>query len=217
MTNDCWNQIGVRGDRSCPELVQHVHCRNCPVYVAAARALLDRELPAGDLAARSSRVAKAKRVTDGETQSVVMFRLGGEWLALPTAAVSEVADIRPVHSLPHRRGGAILGVASVRGELLVCVSLMRLLGLERTAPEPPGQRAVHQRLLVLRRDLIRAICPADEVHAVQRINPADLQDVPATVGKAPGRLSRAIIPWRGHSVGLLDDHLLFQSLQRSLA
>jgi chemotaxis-related protein WspD len=217
MANDCWNKIGVRGDRSCPELVQHVHCRNCPVYVAAARALLDRELPAEDLAARSSHVANATRVSDADTQSVVMFRLSGEWLALPTAAVSEVADIRPVHSLPHRRGGAVLGVASVRGELLVCVSLLRLLGLERTAPAPQSQRGVHQRLLVLRRDPIRALCPVDDVHGVQRINPADLQDVPATVGNAPRRLSKAIIPWRGHSVGLLDDHLLFQSVQRSLA
>ena len=34
--NDCWNRIGVRGDASCPELEQHVHCRNCPVYSAAA-------------------------------------------------------------------------------------------------------------------------------------------------------------------------------------
>ena len=36
IVNDCWNRIGVRGDRSCPELKQYVHCRNCPVYSAGA-------------------------------------------------------------------------------------------------------------------------------------------------------------------------------------
>jgi hypothetical protein len=45
--NDCWNRIGVRGDASCPELAEHAHCRNCPVFATAALALLDRELPAG--------------------------------------------------------------------------------------------------------------------------------------------------------------------------
>ena len=34
--DDCWNRIGVRGDGSCPELKQYVHCRNCPVYSAGA-------------------------------------------------------------------------------------------------------------------------------------------------------------------------------------
>ena len=32
----CWNRIGVRGDRSCPELVQYTHCNNCPVFAAEA-------------------------------------------------------------------------------------------------------------------------------------------------------------------------------------
>ncbi len=29
---DCWNRIGVSGDRSCPELATVVHCHNCPVF-----------------------------------------------------------------------------------------------------------------------------------------------------------------------------------------
>ena len=37
---DCWNTIGVSGDRSCPELNTHIHCRSCPVFAAAARASL---------------------------------------------------------------------------------------------------------------------------------------------------------------------------------
>ena len=37
--DDCWNRIGISGDRSCPELVQHVLCRNCPVFEAGAGVL----------------------------------------------------------------------------------------------------------------------------------------------------------------------------------
>ncbi|HBP1772226.1 TPA: chemotaxis protein CheW, partial [Pseudomonas aeruginosa] len=34
--DDCWNRIGVHGDKSCERLAEHVHCRNCEVYAAAA-------------------------------------------------------------------------------------------------------------------------------------------------------------------------------------
>ena len=40
--DDCWNRIGIHGDKSCPLLIDHIHCRNCAVYSAAATRLLDR-------------------------------------------------------------------------------------------------------------------------------------------------------------------------------
>ena len=40
--DDCWNRIGIHGDKSCPLLSEHIHCRNCAVYSAAATRLLDR-------------------------------------------------------------------------------------------------------------------------------------------------------------------------------
>lgn len=43
MSDDCWNQIGVEGDRSCPQLKTAIHCRNCSVYSLAGRSLLERE------------------------------------------------------------------------------------------------------------------------------------------------------------------------------
>jgi chemotaxis-related protein WspD len=215
---DCWNTIGVRGDHSCPELERHVHCHNCPVYSAAAAALLDRDVSEGDLGEHTRHFAQPDSSDERGTESVVIFRIGAEWLALPTAIVKEVADLRPIHSIPHRRGGAILGVANVRGELVVCVALDRLLGAAHSeeANSSPG-RVVHRRLLVLRRGEIRAVCPADEVHGIHRLHSSELQDIPATVGKAGDRHSKALIRWQGRSVGVLDDELVFQNLRRSLA
>ena len=40
--DECWREIGVSGDRTCPELVEHLHCRNCPTHAQIARKLLDR-------------------------------------------------------------------------------------------------------------------------------------------------------------------------------
>ena len=45
--SDCWNHIGVRGDRSCPLLPPVVHCQNCAVFSAAGRRFLDAPSPPG--------------------------------------------------------------------------------------------------------------------------------------------------------------------------
>ena len=79
--------------------------------------------------------------------AVLLFRLQAEWLALPAQVFQEVAERRPVHSLPHRRQGIVLGLVNVRGELLLCVSLARLL--RRNDPsQPEARQAAYDRLLV---------------------------------------------------------------------
>jgi chemotaxis-related protein WspD len=131
--NDCWNKIGVRGDSSCPELKKYVHCRNCPVHSAAAVNLLDTDLPADYLTRWTSHVAQVKTLTEIDTHSVVIFRIADEWLALPTILFKEIAGIGAIHSVPHRQNGVMLGLTNIRGELLVCVSLQELLGLQQSS------------------------------------------------------------------------------------
>jgi chemotaxis-related protein WspD len=213
----CWNTIGVQGDCSCPQLDVHVHCRNCPVYSDAAAALLDRPAPEAFTIDRTRHFGAPKAADERETQSVVIFRIGREWFALPTSVIAEVAERRVIHSLPHRRTGIVLGVVNVRGELLVCVSLGRLLGLESHSESAPSvSRTGHDRVLVVRRDGVRVVLPADEVSGVQRFHARELKDVPTTVSKATTAHSRAVLSWSGHTVGLLDDHLLFRTLHRSV-
>lgn len=214
--DDCWNRIGVRGDGSCSELTQYVHCRNCPVYSAGAAAMLDGDAPAAYLADRTAHFASPARAADGETRSVVIFRVASEWFALPTSAVVEVANLLPIHSLPHRPNGIVLGLASVRGELLVCVSLGRVVGAEPAAASQERRGTGYRRLLVIRREGVRVVCPVDEVHGIHRFHARELVDVPATVAKAAVTYSTALLPWQGHAVGTLDDQLLFYTLKRSV-
>lgn len=102
--DDCWNRIGVHGDKSCPLLAEHVHCRNCQVYAAAATRLLDRYALAQDAHAQTHVQAP---VSVG--RSLLLFRLGEEWLALATRCLVEVAPLQPVHSLPHQRSRVLQG------------------------------------------------------------------------------------------------------------
>lgn len=215
--NDCWNRIGVRGDGSCPELIQYVHCRNCPVYAVGAARLLDVDAPAGYFADRTSEVASPVQVEPRDLHSVLIFRVGSEWLALPSAVVVEVANLLPIHSLPHRSNDVVLGVASVRGELLVCVSLRQLIGAAPIAADDGGDhRLVYARLLVIRREAVRVVCPVDEVHGIHRFHSNELTAVPTTVAKATITYSTGLLPWQGRSVGKLDEELLFYTLRRRL-
>ena len=212
---DCWKTIGVEGNGTCRELQAYVHCRNCPVYSAAGLQLLDRPLPANYRREWTEHFAQDKKLSVPAKTSVVLFRVGAEWLALPTHAFQEVAERRAMHTLPHRRQGLVLGLVNIRGELLICVSLGRLLGLEEEAPRDKP-RAICDRLLVANWDGNRLTFPVDEVHGTHRFHSDDLKEPPATVAKSALTYTRGIFPWRERTVGFLDADLLFSTLNRSL-
>jgi chemotaxis-related protein WspD len=206
----CWKTIGIYGDASCAELQQHIHCRNCPVYASAAVQLLDVDTPAHYAQDWTEHVAAAKPPAQSETTSVVIFRVAAEWLALPSAVFKEIAADRPIHSLPHRRNGALLGVVNIRGELLVCASLKQILGVEigfAAAGAP--------RMLVIQQNGDRTVCPVEEVHGVERFDLQELKKVPATLAGAAVSYIKAVLFWRRRSVGVLDAELLFHALNRT--
>lgn len=216
--NDCWNKIGVTGDATCPELPKHVHCRNCPTYAAAAAVLLDRELPQGYISDWSAHVAQGKSVSEPETQSAVIFRIGAEWLALPTSIFQEVAEWNAIHSVPAQRNSILLGLTPVNGELLICISLERILNIEEgSVSERSKKQTKSRRLIILERERWRLTFPVDEVHGVHRYSIRDQMPLPATVSQSTGTYTKFILPWKKNAVGYLDDELLFHTANRSLA
>jgi chemotaxis-related protein WspD len=106
--DDCWNRIGVRGNGSCPELERHVHCRNCPVHTAVAGALLDVPLPSDYRRFWAEHLAQPSRVVCSDTQAVLVFRIGAEWLALPASRCRQVVEMRPIHTLPSTNAGPVV-------------------------------------------------------------------------------------------------------------
>jgi chemotaxis-related protein WspD len=223
--DDCWNRIGVRGDRSCAELVCHIHCRNCPVFSAAARTLLDVPAPAGLRQIATEHFARPAQAEPGhvagaDMQSAIVFRLRAEWYAIRTTVFQEIADLRPIHSLPHRRNAAVLGVVNVRGGLLVCISLAAILGATaqpEVIPTQSARRAAVPRLLVARGASGAVVFPVDEVQGMERFRARELKDVPATVAQAQANYTRALLPLGDRTVGLLDEQRLFYTVERALA
>lgn len=211
--DDCWNRIGIHGDKSCERLAGHVHCRNCEVHAAAATLLLDRYALIREDTTRSVDDAEE----DGrERRSTLVFRLGEQWLGIATRSLVEVAALNPIHSLPHQRALALLGVTNVRGALVACLSLVELLGLEK-GTEANGERRVVPRMLIFASQGGPLVAPVDEVDGILGI-PLDAVVDP---GRAPDLAARqfasGVVQWRERSITLLDEGLLLQAMARSLA
>lgn len=213
LVDDCWNRIGVSGDRSCPELEKHVHCRNCPTFARAARAFFDRRAPEGYLAEWSELLGRPAEGGSIDDATLLVFRLGVEWLALALSVVSEVTTLRPVHRVPHRTNQVFSGLVSLRGQLQLCVSLHGLLDVD--PPDPALEPSVNPRLVVIRKDSETWAFPVEEVAGVHRMARDRFQKVPATLANPAGSFSRAVFAWgEGRSVDVLDEPRLFAALRR---
>jgi len=231
--DDCWNRIGIAGDRSCPELEVHVHCRNCPVFARAARTFFDRPAPPGYLddwsrwldeeefcAEERAAAAAIGRDEDGRRNDVgvLIFRLGREWLAFRTQAVVEATQPRPVHRVPHRTNAVLKGLVNLRGQLQLCFSMHGLVGAPEAKPEPgaEGEAGPSRERLIVLRDRDRSevwAFSADELHGVERFPRSALQGVPSTLANPAVSYSQAVIPWKGRSVGFLDENRVFAALR----
>lgn len=211
--DDCWNRIGIHGDRSCPLLEDHIHCRNCAVYSAAATRLLDRYSLAQDYR-EQIQVTELRR--DIKTRSMLVFRLGEEWLALATRSLSEVASSQAIHSLPHQRSRALLGVANVRGALVPCISLIELLGLDGGDPLRGDSARVVPRMLILAADGGPVVVPVDEVDGIHSLEERELDSASASGTHANARFTRGVLQWKDRSLRLLDEYELLSAVHRSL-
>ena len=208
----CWKTIGTLGDNSCPRLEACVRCLNCAVFEEAAARMLDRPAPLASSALAPERAPESAGAQTRHEGSLV-FRVGSEWLALPATALRQVDEARAIHTLPHRRSAAVLGVVNVRGVLTLAVSLAALLRIETVGAQG---RAATPRLLVTEWAGATTAFPVDAVEGVTSFGADALLPAPATLAQSAGRHVRGVTHWRGRSVGVLDADVLFDALARSL-
>lgn len=223
---ECWRTIGVMGARTCPTLADALHCHNCPVFAGAGLVLLQQAPPPGLQEAWTDRVAEAPDTADGHDHAVNVFRLGHEWLGLPSQAFAEIVEPQPIRSIPHRTAPALLGLVSIRGAIHLCVSLAALLHIHPDVELPEAERPTPHhggagegggaRFCILDEGSHTWVFPADEVMGVQRYRSAEVEAVPATVPGTMQFMASGILPVGERRIGLLDPVLLFHALSRSV-
>jgi len=140
-----------------------------------------------------------------------MFRLGEEWLGLVTRCLAEVAPLQPIHSLPHQRSRALLGVANVRGALVACLSLVELLGLDATTGVVSGAR-VMPRMLIIAAHGGPVVVPVDEVDGIHAIDERTLSAASSSGSQTAGRYTRGVLQFRGRSLRWLDEEQLLSAV-----
>lgn len=210
--DDCWNRIGIYGDKSCTLLPEHIHCRNCAVYSAAATRLLDRYAFEQTQQDHDAPQALERK---NATRSLVVFRLGGEWLGFATQCLDEVAPMQLIHSLPHQRSRALLGVANVRGALVPCLSLVDLLALDASVTAVTTAR-VMPRMLILAAHGGPVVVPVDEVDGVHNIEEHVLGAASLSGEHASAKYTQGVLQWKGRSLRWLNEEQLFNAITRSL-
>ncbi|MDB6055556.1 MAG: CheW-like protein [Verrucomicrobiales bacterium] len=207
----CWMTEGVWGNASCPKLEAAIHCRNCHVYADAAASLLERQFTTSEQQEWSRNYLDAREVVTAKKVSVVVFRIGTEWLSIKTSYLTEICPERAVHAVPHKDRKILQGLTNIRGELLICINLAQLLQLGASS-----QPAVSRRFLVLQHLGKKLVFCTDEVTGLRDVRDTDLKLLPITVSQATGSFARSAFDWNERTVGILDAELLFFTVEKHL-
>jgi chemotaxis-related protein WspD len=222
--HDCWNRVGVMGNRSCEQLSDVIHCHDCPVYAAAGDSLLERAPTQAYLNEWIEILTEAKTtdlddadqegalVRSEEALSVMIFRIDKEWLSLPVSTLQEVTTPCTIQPVPHWSNELFLGVVNIRGQILLCASLQHLLKLN-----PSKGSNGKARMIVAGQAEEQWVFPVDEVHGVFRFHQSELKDAPIVITKATETYTQGIVHWQTQKVNCLDSELLFYTLKHKIS
>ncbi|WP_295995243.1 chemotaxis protein CheW [Rugamonas sp.] len=214
--DDCWNRIGVAGDQSCDKLAQFIHCRNCGVYATAAQGNLQRPVGAGYQKEWAEHFRQP--VSDSATldTSALVFRIGREWLALPTTLFVSVAPQAAPHRLPHRNGRGLAGIVNVGGTLYPCMALADLLGIDAEDGAAATGRHTFARLLLLQWEGQAYALPVADLHGIVRYAASAVRPPAATINKGLTRFLSGVVTHQDLHIGCLDATLIGYQLARTL-
>jgi len=214
--HDCWNRIGVIGDQSCEKLEQAVHCRNCDVYAGAAQRNLQRVVGDDYKKEWASHFRQPAAGTQQLDASCLVFRIGREWLSLPTKIFVSVAPQARPHRLPHRTERGLSGIVNVGGTLYPCMSLAALLGIDENEGDAATGRHTFARLLLTQWEDQAYALPVADLHGILRYATKSVQAPAATINKGLSRFLSGVIAHQDMHIGVLDPALIGHQLARSL-
>ncbi len=136
----------------------------------------------------------------------VVFRLGSRTMAIPLAAVSEIARPPKVTRLPHVPAW-VLGIANLRGDIV------SMLDLEGFFSGKAGKSSHEQRMLALRPagDEVRTAVLVDSVDGIQAFEDARVARVTRGYDAEIAPFARGLYQMEGELVVVIDADRLLQS------
>lgn len=179
----------------------------------ALERLLDRPVSSADLGSAADEAAVRADAGESGRVGIVLFGLEGETLALAASVVRRVTPYAPPVRIPHRSSGVLRGMCNVRGELVLCGDLRRLLGLRARETEA-GESL---RTMVIGPANASWAFEVDSLHGIGRINPETLAAAPLTVEHSLGAFVLGLAEVEGRAVTVLDGEQVLAGFKAGLA
>lgn len=214
--NHCWNTRGVWSQASdkCEQLVEYIHCRNCPIFSNEGKRVLDRVAPTGYLKEWRKSLSAKKKIVKADIAAVLAFRVGNEWFAIPAQCLHEVTERRTIHRIPGNNNNDISGVVNIGGEVRVCYSLESILGV-KCDPEYDSkdeEASVKRFIVALLGDHYYVFC-VNQVSGLCWYGNDDLSSVPATLAYKSGSMLLGLISHNENKIAILDTLKLQSNLE----
>lgn len=156
----------------------------------------------------------------GSRRSVrlLLFRIGEEACALPVKVLRRVTPAARPSPIPHRTSGILRGVCNIRGELVLCADLRRVLGLPARdetlkveASADPG------RMIVLGPAENSWAFEVDALLGVESVDPGTFRAAPVTVGYSIADYTTGVTDIGGRCITVLDGERILAGFKAGLA
>ena len=216
---NCWNTIGVWGNAvpRCPKLEEFIHCQNCDIFHAASLKAYERAIPDDYRQEWTEVLASDKDAVVTDTKTVIVFRIGDEWVAISTGLCKEISRVMKIHRLPHNKSQILKGVVNNGGEIRICFSLGNLLGISKAEQIFDDEfHTVYARMIVMDVEGRNYVFPVSEIKGLLEYSEADRAPLPDTVLASSASYMSGVIKWENKTVGCLDEKLLTAQLERSI-
>jgi chemotaxis-related protein WspD len=187
--------------------------------VGALLKLLDRPVSDADLAAGAAQAAIQPIPATCGLIGALVFRLNDETLAIPAQFLRRITPYTKPVPIPRRSSGLFRGLCNIRGELVLCADLHRLLSLsaDSAVETPPSAASDPRRMIVIGPPDASWVFEVDSLSGMERINPAALRQPPLTVGRAIGAFVTGLTEIEGTPVTVLDGERVLAGFKGGLA
>ncbi len=128
---------------------------------------------------------------------LVCFHLGNQEFAAPIDEVRETIGVSPVTPVFHTPA-CVMGITSLRGEILAILDPARLLGL------PPTRIQESTRIVIVEDDDRAAGLLVDDLGSIRELDDDSLADTPSTFDSEIAAVLSGIIPDADHPIGVID-------------
>ncbi len=174
--------------------------------------LLSRPIDATDLERNTELLASPRPQSLREQATLLLFRVGGERLALPAHSVGSVFPVRAVRRVPHRTRPPFRGLCCHEGAILLTGALHVVLDM----PAGDGGDPAARRMIVIGGGESGWAFEVDAVESIRRVDPTSFRPAPATVPSAAGQCTVCLVPLEDGDAVLLNPEAIAAAMERSI-